>query len=124
MLLKTYFYSYSTFEFHKQVNIFEPGFCNTRGLVVGALAVTLSGWGSCEARCWAAWLQEWTTGFEVDFPWRDEVSMNVVVRLPKNYTMTPELELAHSFDLEKLGLILVISRLGYDIQTVNIIIIN
>ena len=44
------------------------------GLVVGALAVTLSGWGSGEARCAASWLQEWTTidisGFEVDFPWR------------------------------------------------------
>ena len=35
------------------------------------------------------------------------------------YLMT-DLESAHLFDLEKLGLLLVISRLGYGIQTVNV----
>ena len=34
--------------------------------------------------------------------------------------LMPDLESAHFFDLEKLGLLLVISRLGYGIQTVNV----
>ena len=35
--------------------------------------------------------------------------------------LMPDLESAHFFDLEKLGLLLVISRLGYGIQTVNVL---
>ena len=37
-----------------------------------------------------------------------------------NIYLMPDLESAHFFDLEKLGLLLVISRLGYGIQTVNV----
>ena len=37
-----------------------------------------------------------------------------------NIYLMPDLESAHFLDLEKLGLLLVISRLGYGIQTVNV----
>ena len=37
-----------------------------------------------------------------------------------NIYLMPDLESAHFFDLEKSGLLLVISRLGYGIQTVNV----